>query len=232
MKQPGQIHRRRLYGRGTGRALSDRQRQLLGTLGARLALPGGEDGGPIDPADVFPNASCHALEIGFGAGEHLAGQAVARPDLGIVGVEFFTEGFAKALARLADVGVAADRVRVHKGDGRAVADRFTDASLDFVYVLFPDPWPKLRHHKRRLIQFDTLDVFARVLRSGGCLRIATDVQSYVDWALWHTRAHGQFVWTAQGARDWTVPPVDHVTTRYESKNMGDCPPVFLDFRRR
>ena len=149
---------RRLYGRGAGRRLSGRQKQLMETLGAELALPEG----PIDPRALFPQARETRLEIGFGAGEHLAGQAGRHSDIGFIGVEFFTEGFAKALARLAEVPGGARHVRVHQGDGREVMERIADASLAVVYVLFPDPWPKTRHHKRRLIQPDTVAQFARV----------------------------------------------------------------------
>lgn len=223
--------RTRLYGRGAGRALSDRQKRLMDTLGRELAFPGGEDGGPVEPRDVFDvEVDEVRLEIGFGAGDHLTAQALACPQTGFIGVEFFTEGFAKCLSRLDDAGVG-PRVRVHKGDGRAIAARLVDGSVDVVYVLFPDPWPKTRHHKRRMVQTETVAEFARVLRPGGLLRVATDVRSYVDWTLQHVRASGRFAWRARCPEDWRTPPGDHMTTRYEAKNIGDCPPVFLDFER-
>ena len=98
-------------------------------------------------------------------------------------------------------------------------------------MLFPDPWPKTRHHKRRLIQADTLNDVARVLVSGGKLRFASDWADYVDWTLERAIAHPAFRWTAEQASDWRTPPADHATTRYEEKRLGDCAPVFLDFER-
>ncbi len=206
--------------------MSPRQRQLMDTLGVRLALPSSD---PIDPRAVFPQLGEVRLEIGFGAGDHLVAQAERSPKAGFIGVEFFTEGFGKALARIDDAQV--DNIRLHQGDGREILARLPNASLTMVYVLFPDPWPKARHHKRRLIQADTVSEFARVLVSGGRLRVATDVKSYVDWALQHVRAYPALAWTARSAADWRTPPDDHVTTRYEAKNIGDCKPVFLDFQR-
>jgi tRNA (guanine-N7-)-methyltransferase len=98
-------------------------------------------------------------------------------------------------------------------------------------VLFPDPWPKTRHFKRRIVQPAFVADCARVLKSDGLLRVATDVKSYVDWTLMHVRANPAFAWTARRPADWREPPADHVRTRYETKNIGDCPPVYLDFRR-
>ncbi len=218
---------RRLYGRGAGRALSQRRRVLVETLGDELRLPEGE----LGLSSLFPGADEVRLEIGFGAGEHLAGQVARTSHVGFIGAEFFMEGFAKALSRLAELNATAERVRVFRGDGRDVLDRLATSSLAMVYVLFPDPWPKARHHKRRLIEARTVAALARVLRPGGRLRVATDVQSYVDWALWSIRADGRFRWLAKCAADWRTPPGDHVTTRYERKNIGDCRPVFLDFVR-
>ncbi len=144
-------------------------------------------------------------------------------------MEPFLDGVAKALDAVQDAGV--ENVRIHRGDGRDVLDRLAAASLETVYVLFPDPWPKKRHWKRRLIQADTLDQIARVLAPGGRLRVATDVASYVDWTLFLVRRHPHFAWTARRAADWRAPPADHVRTRYEKKNIGDIAPTYLDFAR-
>jgi tRNA (guanine-N7-)-methyltransferase len=220
---------RRLYGRGAGRPLSSRRQALVETLLPRLALPGG----PIDPPTLFPSAPEARLEIGFGGGEHLIAQARANPTVGFIGVEPFIEGVAKALAAVDDGGGAEafPNLRLHRGDGRDVIERVTDASLSVVYVLFPDPWPKTRHWKRRLVEPGFVAECARVLAPGGLLRVATDVRSYVDWTLMHVRANERFAWTARRPADWREPPADHVRTRYESKNIGDCAPVYLEFRR-
>ncbi len=222
---------RRLFGRGKGRPLSPRQQALCDTLMPALALPEG----PFDPRALFPTAREARLEIGFGAGDHLVAQALAHPDVGFIGAEFFREGVGKALARIDDArrqGAALANVRLHQGDGREILERIAPASLALIYVLFPDPWPKTRHHKRRLIQPDTVALMARALVRGGRLRVATDVRSYVDWTLQHVRAHGGFSWRARRPADWRAPPADHVRTRYETKNIGDCPPTYLDFVRR
>jgi tRNA (guanine-N7-)-methyltransferase len=197
----------------------------------RIGLP---PAGPIDPASLFPDAEECRLEIGFGGGEHLIEQARANRQAGFIGVEPFIEGVGKALALIDDAGGegAFPNVRLHQGDGREVIERIANGSLSTVYVLFPDPWPKRRHWKRRLIEPGFVAECARVLAPGGLLRVATDVRSYVDWTLVHVRADPSFAWTARRPADWRAPPPDHVRTRYESKNIGDCPPVYLDFRRR
>ncbi|MGH6997223.1 MAG: tRNA (guanine(46)-N(7))-methyltransferase TrmB, partial [Phenylobacterium sp.] len=105
-------------------------------------------------------------------------------------------------------------------------------SLDRVFILFPDPWPKARHHKRRIVQSDMVAELARVLKPGGRLRFATDVAGYADWALERILASPDFEWPAQKADDWRIAPADHITTRYEEKRLGDCEPVFFDFIRR
>lgn len=186
--------------------------------------------GPIDLHALFPEARAVRLEIGFGAGDHLVEQAERAPMTGFLGVEFFLEGVAKALSRLA--ASDAKNVAVERGDGRDVLDRLPVAGLEMVYLLFPDPWPKTRHHKRRFLQPDTVAALARVIRPGGVCRVATDVRGYVTWTLEQMRAQEAFAWTAQGPEDWRTPPADHVSTRYERKNLGDCPPTFLEFRRR
>lgn len=229
-KGPGS---RRLYGRGAGRGLSQRRETLLESLYPKIALPGE---GPIDPSMLFPDLDDVRLEIGFGGGEHLVGQAVRNPQAGFIGVEPFLDGFGKALALIDDAsggrGEGLPNVRLNRGDGWFVLERIADASLTTVYVLFPDPWPKNRHAKRRLVQEDFVAQCARVLKPGGRLRVATDVKRYVDWTLLQVRANSAFEWTARRPTDWRTPPADHVATRYQTKNIGDCRPVFLDFRRR
>lgn len=217
---------RRLYGRGSGRPLSARRQALADELLPKLAL---SEEGPLDPAALLPGRKAYALEIGFGGGEHLIGQATAHLDVGFIGVEPFMEGVGKALALADEAGV--ENVRIHRGDGRDVIERIAEASLDAVYVLFPDPWPKTRHAKRRIIQPAFVAEAARVLKPGGRLRVATDVKTYVAWTLLHVRANPAFAWTARRAADWREPPADHVRTRYETKNIGDCPPTYLDFVR-
>ena len=136
---------------------------------------------------------------------------------------------ASALRHIDEAGLT--NVRVHDGDVRELLGRMPDASLARAFILFPDPWPKARHHKRRLVQADTVAELARLIRPGGRLRFASDVGHYVDWSLEKILANGAFAWTAERADDWRTPPADHITTRYEEKRLGDCAPVFLDFVR-
>jgi tRNA (guanine-N7-)-methyltransferase len=123
-------------------------------------------------------------------------------------------------------------IRLHHGDARDIIARLPDASLDLVYILFPDPWPKTRHHKRRLIQPEFLDQLARAMKPGAELRFATDWADYASWTLWHVTRDKRFTWLAERAEDWRKPWPGHVTTRYEQKRLGDCEPVWLRFTRR
>jgi tRNA (guanine-N7-)-methyltransferase len=213
----------RSYGRLKSRTIKPRQAALMETLLPALRVPAQ----PFDPRTLMPGAAEAWLEIGFGGGEHLAAQAARRPDVLFVGAEPFQNGVASALRHIDEQGLG--NVRLHDGDARELLARLPDASLERVFVLFPDPWPKARHHKRRLLQADTAHELARVLAPGGRLRFASDWADYVDWSLARLIAAPGLAWTAETAADWRTPPADHVTTRYEEKRLGDCAPVFLDF---
>jgi tRNA (guanine-N7-)-methyltransferase len=215
----------RTYGRIKARPIKPRQAALLKTLLPRLRVPAE----PFDPRALMPQARAVWLEIGFGGGEHMAAQAAAHPDLLIIGAEPFQNGVASALRHIDEQGLA--NVRLHDGDARELIARLPDASVARVFILFPDPWPKTRHHKRRLVNAETVAELARVLAPGGRLRFASDVAHYVDWALERLIANPAFRWTAERADDWRTPPADHITTRYEEKRLGDCAAVFLDFVR-
>jgi tRNA (guanine-N7-)-methyltransferase len=169
------------------------------------------------------------LEIGFGGGEHMAAQAGRNPGVRILGAEPFVNGVASAVRHVEEQGLA--NVRIHHGDARDLVAALPSGSIGRVYVLFPDPWPKARHHKRRIIQPELLAELARVLKPGGRLRFATDWADYADWTLERVLRSGLYDWPAGRAEDWRSPPADHVTTRYEEKKLGDCAPVFLDFTR-
>jgi tRNA (guanine-N7-)-methyltransferase len=224
--QPEPLHSLlRSYGRIKSRPIKPRQAALMESLLPTIRPPEG----PFDPRELMPGAAEAWLEIGFGGGEHMAAQGARRPDVLIVGAEPFQNGVASALRHIDEAGLR--NVRVHDGDVRELLDRMPDASLARAFVLFPDPWPKTRHHKRRIVQPDMVAELARLIRPGGTLRFASDVAHYVDWSLEKILANPAFVWTAERADDWRVPPADHITTRYEEKRLGDCAPVFLDFVR-
>ena len=216
----------RSYGRIKSRPIKPRQAALVDELLPSLRPPEG----PFDPRTLMDGAREAWLEIGFGGGEHMASQAARAPDVLIVGCEPFLNGVASAVRHVAEQELK--NVRIHDGDARELAARLPDASLDRVFILFPDPWPKARHHKRRIVQPEMVVELARVLKPGGQLRFATDVAGYADWALERILASPDFDWPAQKADDWRVAPSDHITTRYEEKRLGDCEPVFFDFIRR
>ncbi len=217
----GQVRPYRFYGRRQGKKRSERQQHLLDDLLPRVA---------VDAACVGTESRPVWLEIGFGGAEHLLGQARANPDILLIGCEPFLEGVAKALDGIEGEGLR--NVRLHAEDVRPLLDSLPDRLLDRVFVLFPDPWPKTRHHKRRLVSTATLDKLARLMRDGARLRIATDHMDYARWILFRGLRHPAFEWTAERVADWLDVPSDHVATRYQSKLLAGSRPVFLEFRRR
>ena len=216
----------RSYGRIKSRPIKARQAGLMDSLLPGLSL---DMSGPIDPMVLKPGAAEVWLEIGFGGEEHMAAQAGKRPDVLVLGAEPFVNGVASAVRHVDEQALT--NVRILHGDARELMLALPDACLDRVFILFPDPWPKSRHHKRRIVQAETLQVLARLQKPGGGLRFATDVAGYADWALERVLASGLYRWRAERADDWRRPPADHVTTRYEEKKLGDCAPVFFDFVR-
>lgn len=218
----------RSFGRIRSRTLKPRQAALFDSLLPTLAVPDPE-AGPIEPAVLAPGATEVWLEIGFGGGEHLAEQARRRPQALMIGCEPFLNGVGSALRHIEEGGLK--NVRLHAGDARAVMSALPDASLDRVMILFPDPWPKARHNKRRFIQPETAAEIVRLLKPGGRLRFVTDWKAYADWALEILNATPGLVWAAEAADDWRTAPEDHVVTRYEEKRLGDTPPIFLEFVR-
>jgi tRNA (guanine-N7-)-methyltransferase len=219
----------RSFGRIKSRPIKPRQAALFDTLMPTVRLPVPAEG-KIDVAALMRGAAEVWLEIGFGGGEHLAAQAARRPDALMIGCEPFLNGVASALRHIDEQGLK--NVRLHDDDARAVVAALPDASLDRVMILFPDPWHKARHNKRRLIQPEFTAELARVLKSGGRLRFVTDWNDYAGWALERLIATPGLVWLADEKADWTVAPEDHVVTRYEEKRLGDTNPIFLEFEQR
>ncbi len=217
-------HRQKLYGRRKGPKQSPRQAGLRRTLLAELAFDPAKDARSQFSNDVRELW----LEIGFGAGEHLAWQAEHHSDIGLIGAEPYEMGVAKLLTKLHEKPL--NNVRIYEGDGRDIIAALPDASLGRFFLLFPDPWPKTRHHKRRFLQIAMLDELARVLKPGAELRFATDDKSYLPYALERLLFHPEFEWLAQGPQDWLSRPADWPPTRYETKAIKG-PPAFLRFRR-
>jgi tRNA (guanine-N7-)-methyltransferase len=203
------------------------QQTLIDTRLAEISVA---QDGPIDLRALFPDASAVAFEVGFGGGEHVAAQARMHPDWGFIGCEPFINGAAKLVAQVIDEKLG--NVRLHMGDAREVIPRLPEQSLAAFYLLFPDPWPKARHHKRRFVNPRNLTQIARVLRQGGELRIATDIMDYARWTLEHLAPHPAFRWTAEHAADWRNRPDDWPATRYEQKALKQGRrPVYLRFIR-
>ena len=219
----------RLYGRKRGRKLRPAQAARLDGLLPGLAIDLPPSGQVLQPAALFPRSIDRVwLEIGFGAGEHLAWQAARHPEVGLIGCEPFVQGIAQALRLVETSGV--NNVRVFPNDARALVDALPDASVGRCFLLFPDPWPKRRHWPRRFLGPRTLDALARVLVAGAELRLASDHPAMIDWMLWQVRRHPAFDWTAARAEDWRRRPADWPATRYEAKALHGRP-VFLRFRR-
>lgn len=232
---------RPMHGRRHGRRLRSGQKTLLRDLLPRLAVSLPPGGGYLDPGALFPPLAGGDrrpvwLEVGFGAGEHLAWQAGAHPDVGLLGAEVFVNGIAQLLRRVHDQGgdgAGPAAVRIFQGDARDLLDAVPAASIDRVFILFPDPWPKARHHKRRLIQPETLEHLARIMRDEVELRLATDDMSYARWMLEALTAHADFLWLADGPEDWRQRPDDWPPTRYQAKaEAAGRRPVYLRFARR
>jgi tRNA (guanine-N7-)-methyltransferase len=219
-----------LYGRSQVRPLKPAQARLMASLLPAVAIPD-PAAGPIDLDALFPGCARLEIEIGFGGGEHLAWQAARAPDAGFIGAEPFVNGVAKLLQKIEDGGLA--NVRVHHGDARPLLEAAPSSRFARIYALYPDPWPKRRHFKRRLASPWFFAEAARLLIRGGELRIASDVPDYVRWTLMHARRAAEFEWTAERADDWRVRPDDWPPTRYEAKALRDGrTPAYLRFRRR
>lgn len=203
---------RRLYGRRAGHKLRQGQSALIEDLLPQISIP---ETGPIDATALFGDDRPLEVEIGFGSGEHLAGQAAMRPGSGFIGCEPFLNGVVGALAHVRD-GVLGN-VRLHMGDALEVIERLPDASLERVYLLHPDPWRKARHAKRRMVNHGPLDLIHAKLKPGGEFRLGTDDPTYCRWSMMIMNARRDFDWQASSADDFLTRPADWPQTRYERK---------------
>ncbi len=203
---------RRLYGRRQGHALRLGQQALVDDVLPRVAVP---DDGALDSRVLFGDERPLWLEIGFGAGEHLAGQAAANPHVGLIGCEPFLNGVVGALGHIEREGLP--NVRISMGDALRVLERLPDASLDRVFLLHPDPWPKARHAKRRFMNPGPLDVIAAKLKPGGEFRFGTDHPIYCRWAMMQMDRRRDFDWLIETPADFQHRPADWPQTRYEAK---------------
>lgn len=223
--------RRTLFGRRKGKPLSARRTRLMATVLDALAIDLSKPA-PARLSDLFPcRADDIRLEIGFGGAEHLIHEARAAPEVGFIGVEPFVDGMAKAVAAIDETGLG--NIRLFDRDAAELLDWLPGSSLRRVDLLYPDPWPKRRHWKRRFVSARNLDRIARVSAPGGVFRVASDIDSYVAWTLAHVNRHAGFEWTAACADDWRLPFAGWPGTRYEAKALREGRrPSYLTFRRR
>jgi tRNA (guanine-N7-)-methyltransferase len=203
---------RRLYGRQSGHKLRAGQAALVEQLLPALSVP---EEGALSSRLLFGDDRPLHFEIGFGSGEHLAYRADLLPDHGFIGAEPFLNGVVGALGHIRDRRLA--NVRLHRGDALTVLDRLPDASLSFVYLLHPDPWPKARHAKRRMVNPGPLDLIAAKLKPGGEFRLGTDDPVYCRWSMMIMNGRRDFEWLAEKAADFLTRPGGWPETRYEAK---------------
>lgn len=227
------IVRRHVYGRTKGKTLKNRQANLMETLFPKVSIS--LDDASIDPRTLFSGPVDEAwLEIGFGGGEHLVWQAEQNPRIGIIGCEPFINGVAKLVAEIDERSLG--NVRIHADDARFLLERFAPASISRVFILYPDPWPKLRHNKRRFVNEETLAMISAALVPGGELRFASDIPEYVNWTLariaeHNARGNSRFIWKNNDLSECRLRPDDWPQTRYEQKALREGRvPAYLRFR--
>lgn len=218
----------RFFGRRKGPAFSGRKQSLLDALLPRITVPVSEETeeGALDVAALFDQTPKEVwLEIGFGKGEHLAWQARQNPDVGVIGCEPYLNGVVGLLDQVETEGL--ENVRVYADDARHVMRGLPDNSVDRVFLIHPDPWPKRRHARRRFVNRFNLDQFSRILKPGGQLRIATDHPIYREWTALQMSNRDDFLWTARTPEDWTLKPADWPETRYEAKALEGKATYFI-----
>lgn len=213
---------RRLYGRSKGAKLRARPQHLMAELYPKLAVP---VSAPIHLATLFGKSYTQLwFEVGFGKGEHFIAQAQAHPDVALIGAEPFLNGMAACVGLVEDTGVT--NVRLYRGDALDVLEQLPDASLSRVFILHPDPWPKLRHAKRRFVNNGPLDILSAKMKPGSELRIGTDHPVYLAHTLRVMQQRPDFAWQAETPVDWTRRPADWPETRYEQWSLGEDRPVW------
>lgn len=223
--------KRNFYGRRKGHQLRGTRQALLEAYLPKIGISLPAAGSGFDPKSLFSMRPSEVwLEIGFGGGEHLVHQAGAHPDTGFIGCEPYVNGVASLVRSIDEQGLS--NIRIYPDDVRDLFDRLATASIARVYLLFPDPWPKTRHHKRRLINAANLDSLARLLEDGAEFWFATDHRGYCRWTLAHLLRHREFDWLAESSRDWCRPS-GVPATRYEMKSVkAGRGSTYLRFRRR
>ena len=225
---------RNFYGRFRGKTIRSSQQDylendLIPLSPGAISWEENPDRNPLDLNEVFPGKETW-LEIGFGGGEHMVHQAAQNPDVGIIGCEPYINGVAMLLGKIRKANVS--NVAVYPNDVRDMFEVLPDASIERAFLLYPDPWPKARHHRRRFVTPEHLDPLARVLKKGAIFRVATDIPDYVRQTMEQMMARDDFEWLAEGPEDWRMPWSDWISTRYEQKALREGrTPHYLTFRK-
>jgi len=220
---------RAFFGRRSGKRLHKGQDRLFQEKLPGLELTLGD--GPLDPKTLFPLAIRFELEIGYGGGEHLARIATEKPTTGFIGCEVFSGGIAKLIEAIDEAELT--NIRLFTDDALKLLVKLPDASLDAAYLLYPDPWPKSRHHKRRFVSATTLGELARALKPGAPFRFATDIEDYANWTLAHIVRAPAFRFDAGAPGSWHIPYAGWQATRYEDKarHEGRAVSFYFEFIR-
>ncbi len=210
------------FGRRGGKSIKPNKRESFETLLPELEIS-------VDELNDISEQETW-LEIGFGGGEHLAHRAKNNPEINYIGSEVYKYGVSKLVNQIDEENIK--NIRLFTEDGRLMLDALQNSSIDGVYILFPDPWPKIRHHKRRIINNETLDILARILKKGAKLNIATDHYEYAEWIFVQMEQRDDFKWLAESKSGWETPPEGHIQTRYQEKNKAETAyPLFLNFSK-
>ena len=223
---------RNFYGRIKGKALRPQQLRDIEELLPKIQLDGitfddNPNRMPINIESRFSGYREIWLEVGFGGGEHIVHQALANPDVAIIGCEPYINGVAMALGKIRIAGVS--NIALHAGDARDLMDVLPKASIDKAFLLYPDPWPKSRHHRRRFVTPEHLEPLRAGLKDSATFRIATDIEDYVRQALQEVPDAG-FEWQAERPEDWRNAWADWISTRYEQKALREGrKPHYLTF---
>ncbi len=217
------------FGRKQGRSFTAEKTQIFDQILPERKIHI-QEGTPLTPSELFPSQCTeYWLEIGFGNGEHLAHQVSSNPHIGMIGGEVYTHGVAACLKELQTNQEALNRTRIYIDDIRILLDYLPENSLDKAFILFPDPWPKTKQQKRRLIKQDLLTQLGRVMKQGSQLHIATDHHEYAQWIVAHITASPHFAWHINSKQDWLTAPTHHIETRYQQKNKAQTDyPVFIN----
>jgi tRNA (guanine-N7-)-methyltransferase len=227
--------KRRVFGRRLGRPMGETRQAVIDNLLPLLAIEEEKikDEAALDPSSLFKNPSAETVfEIGFGNGEHLKAMMEQRPDRNYIGAEPFINGMSAFLKSIKDMDHG--NIRVWMDDAVTLVKSFKDESLSAIYILNPDPWPKKKHHKRRIVRAETLPEYYRALKPGGDFVMATDVDDLTEWMVTETMNHGGFEWQAKTAKDWqTMPEGWFLRTRYEMKGeQAGRKQSYLLFKKR